>query len=238
MGEQQLTARDLARGLPPKTNLANVASLQPSQACDLCRAIVPDRSKRGIYGICTESECQDRFPDFPALKASGKAGCAFCYLLRKTIRATWLSRPIRFSDYYDITDGDGEWERVLDSTWDGMLKISRATFQFTPFGSFQMGTRLTFAEDVGSEKQNGGQVTGLSIRIQPANPPIDADGDLVEDLSKVLHFKVYDSIGKVSPIRPDILLLTGISIKISTSQVQPPSVSYHFQMPWVQGTWK
>lgn len=200
MGESRtFTVRDLARAIPYKTNLDNVGSMEPAKLCEHCQKLVPDRSKKGGSVIPTDFEREDRYPDFPELKASGKAGCVFCHLLRKTIRSSFGSQPIQLSDSYDLVEGEADWEGTLNSKWDGLVKIHDARFEFTEFGTVRFGSMLSHIADAeGSDKQEGGHVTGLSIRIEPPNEPENEEGT-VGGLGKVLHFKVYDSIGTISP---------------------------------------
>lgn len=197
MGERKSTFRELVCALPQKTNLDNIASLQASKLCEHCRAVVPDRTKLSRNKIPTEFERVDTFPDFPELKASGKAGCELCRLLRKTVRSTWSSQPFLESDYSTIAEGELEWERLLDSEWDGKVKIHRLRFHFTPFGGFQFGSRMTFGEDMGADEQHGGMVTGMTVEVGPVMVALDEEGEaLGGEVGKQLHFKVYDSVGK------------------------------------------
>ncbi|CAM1506077.1 Fc.00g057180.m01.CDS01 [Cosmosporella sp. VM-42] len=189
------TYRELVQVIPQKINLANVVSRPSSKPCEHCIAVLPARSNLSSRGkIPSQFERLDTFPDFPRLKASGKAGCDFCRLLRKTIRATWTTQPILESGYTVITEEDGLSERLFDTVWDRTMKVHRLEFQFTPFGTFQYGTRMTFNEDTGCERQNGGLVTGLTVEVGPAVEALADDGESIcGEICKTLSFKVYDS---------------------------------------------
>ena len=150
------TYRELVQAIPQKINLANVLSLPPSKPCAHCSAVLPDRNNLSSRGkIPSEYERLDAFPDFPGLKASGKAGCDFCHLLRKTIRSTWTSQPVLEAGYTVVTEEDGLSEQLFETEWDRTMKVHALEFQFSPLGTFQYGTRLTFNEDSGSENRRG-----------------------------------------------------------------------------------
>jgi hypothetical protein len=102
----------LIKPIPCRINLGNVAHRNPSKTCDFCALIVPDRKKAQNGLIKTASERVDLYPDFPDLKASAKAGCDLCPLIRKTIRKTWAVRPMEEWGIGPIREKDGLWDEV------------------------------------------------------------------------------------------------------------------------------
>lgn len=160
------TYRDLVTAIPPTLNLSNVASASPSQPCTTCARLVPGRLRAKRLVIQTEYELFDTFPDFPTLKASARAGCALCRLLRKTIRSLWAvaMRPMEQEGLGVLSTKDGVWDALFDMPWDRKVRIFHAHFYLS-------SRRLRQDEENPSEF-----IQKLIIRFGPAKLPTDADG--------------------------------------------------------------
>ncbi|EPE31036.1 hypothetical protein GLAREA_04003 [Glarea lozoyensis ATCC 20868] len=117
----------------------------------------------------------DKYPDFPSLKATAKAGCGFCHLLRKTIRYAWAARPMEEWGVGPIREQEGLWNDILEESWDGKIKIHKAVFSLAPHSEdssgnpntvislgMEFGPLTTFMPKLGS-KQHGdiGRVIGF-----------------------------------------------------------------------------
>ncbi|KAI2619925.1 HET-domain-containing protein [Hypoxylon sp. NC1633] len=178
------TYRDLITAIPPSLNLSNVADGPPCETCAICARLNPDRSKAKRLAIQTEYELSDTFPDFPVLKASARAGCALCRLLRKTIRSSWAvaMRSMEQEGLGVLSTKDGVWDDLFDKPWDRKVRIFHAQFHISKRSLQQDDSRL-------SE-----YIQKLNIRFGPTNLPTEADGwPYKRPIYQELEFKVIDS---------------------------------------------
>ena len=143
--------------------------------------MVPDRkiAKRGL--IKTAYERVDLYPDFPELKASAKAGCDLCRLIRKSIRKTWAVRPMEEWGVGPIREKDGLWDELLEAQWDRKVKIHKVTFSL----------------ETATEKLEDGVVVSLGLEFGPATAFVSEETDFqYGEIGQALSFKVFDSQGK------------------------------------------
>jgi len=197
------TYRQLVQPIPPERNLLNIGAAPPSPPCAACtRLLLPDRTNIPSTTIPIDDyQVLDTFPDFPVLQTSAVvAGCDFCRLLRDAIRRAWGdgARPMLESGATPLAEDDDAYEPLLAAAWDGAVKIRRVDLRFRPFGgSFQHQQRFAWDEVAGALEQGDGVVVGMSLEFGPATDPLGDDGEvLAAEIGRVLHFKVYDSIGK------------------------------------------
>jgi len=164
------------------------------QTCSLCKAAVPDRAKAANNVIKTDYELVDTFPHFPILKKSIAAGCGLCWIIRKALRHNWAARPMEEWGVGPLSERDPAFADLLDEPWDCRVRISSLKFVFDSFLGSQEAKRDT---DVNNPSpQRGGMVTGMSLEFGPVTPsPTDDCAQLHDDISQVLRFKVFDSIG-------------------------------------------
>jgi hypothetical protein len=193
----QSTYKSLIKPIAPSINLANIATQEPCKACSACAAIVPDRTKARNGIIKLSYERIDLYPEFPGLKASAKAGCGLCRLLRKNIRTNWGIRPMEEWGMGAIRE-DSHWAELLESPWDKKVRIHGLHFTLKK----PMDATSTSSNGGGS----GGMVLSLSFEIGPATQYISLDGTVpYGDIGQLLSFKVFDSHGKTNnpaSIRP------------------------------------
>jgi hypothetical protein len=207
---QALTYEHLIRPTPLRKSLADVAWLPTEKPCERCRKAVPDRSKAVNDVVRTDFEAVDRFPQFPSLKSAAKLGCGLCHLIRKTIRQQWATRPMEEWGVGPLSDRDETLEDLLNTTWDGLVRIFNLRFTFQPFPTDSVNEMRKVA-------QMGGIITCLSLEFGPASAPCDPDGNpLHSEISQIIGFKVYDSIGELQRI------MCCQSLKVlTTSQILP-----------------
>lgn len=181
------TYRDLVTAITPAVNLSNVVNIPPSQPCAACARIVPDYSRLELENITTDYELFDTFPEFPVLKASARAGCALCRLLRKTIRSTWgvTMRPMEEDGVGVLSAKDGFWDKLFEKAWDRKVRIFNVRF------SILIHQR---------ENNTEGSIRRLLIQFGPVNlpPPEEYDRTRNRPIFQELVFKAFDSKGKVA----------------------------------------
>ncbi|KAI4864971.1 HET-domain-containing protein [Hypoxylon rubiginosum] len=177
------TYRDLITAISPALNLSNVTSAPPSQPCAVCARLVPDRSKAERLIIETRYELFDTFPEFPVLKASARAGCALCRLIRKTIRSSWAvaMRPMEERGLGVLSSKDGVWDTLFDKPWDRKVRIFDAYFYLSSRRQHQNDSHpLEFIQSLG-------------IRFGPANlPPEEDNWTYKREIHQELMFDVFD----------------------------------------------
>lgn len=120
----------LTRAIPDRLNLSNIASAPASQPCAHCCLVVPDRARAENGLIKTAYDRVDEYPDFPGLKATAKAGCELCRLLRKAVRAQWVARPMAERGLGALSEKDGLWDEMFGMPWDRKVRIYNPTFTF------------------------------------------------------------------------------------------------------------
>ena len=190
---EQWTYKSLIKPIPPRINLANVSAQQPSKPCRFCSAIVPDRrrAKRGL--IKAVYERIDLYPGFPELKASAKAGCGLCRLMRKMIRSNWAVRPMEEWGVGQLREKDGLWLDMFDESWDRKVKIHKMAFNIQEVGRNSAST----SGPIGSEDDHSGMLTSLNLEFGPATQYAFPDGSFkYGEIGQVLRFKAFDSEGK------------------------------------------
>jgi len=188
------TYKSLIKPIAPSKNLANVRAREPSKTCQSCAAVVPDRRKAVNGLIKINYERVDLYPDFPELKASAKAGCGLCRLIRKTIRAQWAIRPMEEWGVGPLREKEGLWDELLKAPWDRKVKIHKLSFSLKGVPN----TLPMSSDNRGTTEQNDyqGMVVFLGLEFGPATLLSSPDGvDLYGEIGQVLGFKVYDSQG-------------------------------------------
>ncbi|KAM5369643.1 hypothetical protein ACJZ2D_008902 [Fusarium nematophilum] len=185
---------DLIGPIPQQTNLINVGSSPAAKPCKHCASLVPDRGNQycesvARYQISASFERVDTFPDFPELKALAKAGCSFCYLLRKTIRSSWTTIPMLDLGMFVLADDVGSYSELLSTGWDMKVKIDNPVFRFSPFETVVYGMFSSETDESPPESQQGGVITGLSSSLHPAAEALDEEGETPVNASKTLSFK-------------------------------------------------
>ncbi len=185
----QSTYRDLIEPIPARRNLGSVASGHPLKTCVRCRAVAPDRAAVQNKTIHTPYESVDVYPDFSELKASAKAGCGLCWLIRKALRQNWAVRPMEEWGIGPLSADDDDFAELLGLRWDRRVKIYNLSFKFEPLADL--------AEEKESDAlQRGGMVTGMSLEFGPASGATSAsDEQAYGEISQIIGFKVFDSIG-------------------------------------------
>lgn len=188
------TYRDLIRPIPAKLNLCNVTANAAVGTCNHCKTAVPERSKARNKTIRTTYERVDEYPDFPEIKSSAKAGCELCRIIRKALRQAWAVRPMEEWGVGPLSEKDRLWDELFEVPWDRKVRMYNLAFSFEPLlGSSEM------VRD-SNNSQRGGMVTGMTLEFGPATRGKTGDGEpLHGDISQVLSFKAYDSIGKFRP---------------------------------------
>lgn len=188
----ELTYEALIKPIPPRLNLANAQAQESSKTCEFCTLIVPDRRKAQGGLIQTGYERVDLYPDFPELKASARAGCRLCGLMRKTIRKHWAVRPMEEWGVGPISERDGCWDELLDAPWDRKVKIHKVTFDLKVADhNFAMSPVSTATESL-----EDGMVTTLAMEFGPATLFISPQTDFqCGEISQALSFKVFESQG-------------------------------------------
>lgn len=193
---QRATYRALIKPIPAKVNLANVAYQNAGKTCKACSTIVPDRGKLSKNGISIKCEYErvDLYPDFPDLKVSARDGCEMCRLMRKTIRTAWAERPMEEWGVGPLRENDGLWDDLFVEPWDQKVKIYQPVFMTEeapnkPFPTAEMG-------NVDSRMM----VTTLHLEFGPASTvAVSGSNDEYGKISRIVSFKVFDSVGKFSP---------------------------------------
>jgi hypothetical protein len=176
-----VTHEALIKPIPSRINLANVADQDPSKTCESCAVIIPDRSKAKGGLIKTSYERIDLYPEFPDLKASAKAGCDLCRLIRKSIRKTWAIRPMEEWGVGPIREKDGLWDELLDAPWNRKVRIHKVTFNL----------------ESATEKVQDGVVASLGLEFGPATQFVSGETDYqYGEIGQALSFKVFDSRGE------------------------------------------
>ena len=186
----ETTYRDLINPVPPRLNLSNIQNHPASPPCAICHKLLPDRQPVKNNIIKTDYELVDTFPDFPGLRVSAKLGCELCRFLRKTIRTTWAVRPMEEWGVGALSEKEGLWNELFETPWDGIVKIQNARFTFTPFPGSNAGDNSL------NSPQLDGVLTRLTLDFGPASTPKGKDDEeLHGDISQMLSFKAYSSIG-------------------------------------------
>lgn len=190
-----LTYRSLVRPIPAKHNLANVASEAGSPVCDICKAVVPDRTKAKRNTIETDYQLIDRYPDFPLLKRSADSGCPLCWVIRKALRRNWASRPMEEWGVGPLSELDPSFAELLDAPWDCSVNIYNLKFLLDSFIEAPAESRI-------STSLQGGVVTGMTLEFGPVTPAAASnDPPLHQDISQILRFKVFDSVGQSATVK-------------------------------------
>jgi hypothetical protein len=188
------TYKSLIKPIAPSNNLANVRAQEPSKTCRSCAAVVPDRRKAINDLIKIDYKRVDLYPDFPELKASAKAGCGLCRLIRKTIRAKWAIRPMEEWGVGPLREKEGLWDELLKAPWDRKVKIHKLSFSLKKVPNalpMSSDTRATTEKDV-----HQGMVVFFGLEFGPVTLLSSPDGaGLYGEIGQVLGFKVYDSQG-------------------------------------------
>jgi hypothetical protein len=173
----------LIKPIPPAYNLSNISEHAASKTCEYCSLIVPDQRKMSNNLIKTDYTRIDQYPDFPSLKATAKAGCGFCRLLRKTIRNAWATRPMEEWGVGPIREQEGLWNDILEESWDGKVKIHKAVYSMA-----------SPSEDPG---ENSHTVISLGIEFGPLTTFVPRLGSTQHgDIGRVIGFKTFDSHDK------------------------------------------
>lgn len=181
------TYKVLIRTIPPRLNLANAATQEASKTCQYCSTLVPDRSNIKDGLIRTSYERIDLYPDFAELKASAKAGCGLCRLIRKTIRSAWAVRPMEEWGVGPLSEKDSYWDELFASTWDKKIRIHSAKFSVSDIHAKSQTSSRQDAESV---------VVSLSMEFGPLTKPHTPDGDQDHgEIGQVISFKVFDQQG-------------------------------------------
>jgi hypothetical protein len=188
------TYKSLIKPIAPSNNLGNARAQEPSRTCQNCAAVVPDR-RRAINGLIKINyERVDLYPDFPELKASAKAGCGLCRIIRKTIRAKWAIRPMEEWGVGPLREKEGLWDELLKAPWNRKVKIHKLSFSLK-----KVPNALPIPSDAGATTEQDdcqGMVVFFGLEFGPATLLSSSDGtDLYGEISQVLGFKVYDSQG-------------------------------------------
>lgn len=188
------TYKALIKPIAPSNNLANVRAQEPSRTCQSCAAVVPDRRKAINDLIKIDYKRVDLYPDFPELKASAKAGCGLCRLIRKTIREKWAIRPMEEWGVGPLREKEGLWDELLKASWDRKVKIHNLSFSLKKVPSampMSSDTRATTEKD-----DYQGMVVFFGLEFGPVTLLSSPDGaGLYGEIGQVLGFKVYDSQG-------------------------------------------
>jgi hypothetical protein len=191
--EDQLTHEALIKPIPCKISLANAQDREPSKPCQFCALIIPDRRKAQVGLIHTGYERIDLYPDFPELKASARAGCDFCRLIRKTIRKNWAIRPMEEWGFGPITESDGLWDELLDAPWDRKVKIHKARFSLQDI----VQTSTTSPTSSGITIMEEGMIVTLGLDFGPATLFVSPETNFqYGEIGQVINFDVFDSQGE------------------------------------------
>ncbi len=188
------TYKSLIQPISPRNNLANVVALEPSGTCRPCSVIVPDRSKCVNGAIKINYERIDLYPDFPDLKASAKAGCGLCRLMRKTIRAKWAVRPMEEWGVGPLREKEGLWDELFASPWDRKVNIHDLKFSLKKIAD--ASTAPPDAKSTAEQDDYQGVVVFFGFEFGPATRLTSSDGkSLYGEIGQIVGFKVYDSQG-------------------------------------------
>jgi hypothetical protein len=187
----QPTYKCLIKPIPASVNLANIASREPCKSCPSCAFIIPDRGRARNWVIKISHERVDLYPEFPGLKASSKAGCGLCGLMRKNIRINWGVRPMEEWGMGPIREKDRHWGELLASPWDRKVRIH--DLQFTLRESTEAASTAINSGKNGKD----GIVMNLSFQFGPATQYVSADETVpYGEIGQLVSFKVFDSQGK------------------------------------------
>lgn len=205
----ETTYRSLIEPIPAKYNLASVARQPALQACDICKAAVPDRARAKDNTIATRYELIDEYPYFPLLKKSANAGCGLCWIVRKALRQSWAVRPMEEWGVGPLSGQDPDFVDLLDGPWDRRVRLSKLKFELKPLAdhSSSDSTLRQGACTSQGARQRGHMVTAMTLEFGPLTPPPPDDGSppLHGDISQILNFKVFDSTGSSKPgADPDV----------------------------------
>lgn len=132
----------------------------------------------------------DLYPEFPGLKASARAGCDLCSLIRKTIRSAWAVRPMEEWGVGPLSEKDGRWEEMLASIWDGKVKIYDASFSVSDV----YPESRAFTYDTEGQKAET-MVVSLSMEFGPLTTPLAVGGKHHRSIGQIINFKVFDQQG-------------------------------------------
>jgi hypothetical protein len=186
MSRKPVTYRALTRPIPPFSNISNIGPKPADTPCTHCVALKPARETARGERIETSYDRIISYPSFSELKKSALKGCGMCWLLRKTLKAQWIKRPMEEIGVGVLSEKDGLFDDLLDEEWDCKVRISRAFFVFMP--AFH---------PLGDNSQTEGIVTHLTFMVSLLNVPMGDDGqEVYGTIEKTLAFKVYDSAGE------------------------------------------
>jgi len=115
-----------------------------------------------------------------------------CWMIRSAIRSSWAVRPMEEWGVGPLDEHDMNYFDLLDSPWDGKVRIFNLKFIFDPL--LEPKTSSGYG-NIESEQQ-GGMITAMTLEFGPAPPKVAEDGSSLHgEISQVLRFKAYDSIG-------------------------------------------
>jgi hypothetical protein len=88
-----------------------------------------------------------------------------------------------------LSENDPEFSDLIEATWDRQVRIFNLKFMFDPL--------LLSGEGRADLAQMGGLVTGVDLEFGPRIPEsTDGGPPLHGDVSQVIHFKAFDSVGE------------------------------------------
>ncbi len=146
----------LTKPIPDRLNLSNISSQPPCLPCEHCRLFIPDRAEATTSGrISIPYHRVDLYPDFPGLKASAKAGCDLCRLIRKAIRSSWAARPMDDRSGNALSDREPMYYELFDTLWDRKVRIYNARFTFDSFPIEHVEAKRETESDAGGLRRPG-----------------------------------------------------------------------------------
>ena len=172
------------------------SQISAAKLCEYCRSIAPDLDDDSTSIYRTKYEREDWFPFFPSLQATATQGCPLCSLLRGAIRKNWAVRPMEESGVGPIRAQDGYWDDLIDTQWDGRVKIHS----------------LTFTRDMDYTFSNGKvEPLPLSVMYVEFSPyllagikePVQIGNTAHWSIGQIIGFKLYTSDSEISDGRPN-----------------------------------
>lgn len=100
-----------------------------------------------------------------------------------------------------LVEGEDVYEPLFGVAWDGVVRLHRVGLRVGALAGsspFERGLGLASWGEVAGALEQGGAVVvvGMSLEFGPAADPLSEEGEvLAAEVGRVLHFKVYDSIG-------------------------------------------
>ena len=126
--------------------------------CAQCRRLSPYHGENKSGTITVPYNCSDHYPDFPALEAQARKGCAFCGLLRHTLQAKYSDEKLAEAESDFHPSIRAKWP----TGWDGHVIVDRARFDTEQNWPYRDDSQIL--------DQSLGDIRSLSLDVWPYPP--------------------------------------------------------------------